>query len=216
MSRLIPTSITSPLPDNPRTWTTVGLSLAAITTVGLGLYIHQTTPPKRKEILRFSAARTVRAPVDVVYAIMADYSSGGGHASVLPGGKFTDLQADEIVLAVTETSSTSTAVRPGLAITFNAHVMGSTFPTQATVTFPSPYTIVESIPQKGFVTTFSFSPVSPSETLVTIESAVEQKTSPVLWFFEKRFHPWAFLPIYREELENLEKLALGKAPLKAE
>ncbi|KAJ3033291.1 hypothetical protein HDV00_006529 [Rhizophlyctis rosea] len=210
--RLIPRSLR---PAPTRTWTSVSLSLAALTTAGLAAYIYQTTPPRRKEILRISASRIIRAPIDVVYEILADYSPGGGHASIMPEAKFDDLKVSEPKPSSIPISS-DPSTRPPIAITFTTHVFGQPFLTEATISFPSPNTIVASIPKRGFTTTFTLSETSPTETLVTIESAIVQTRSPTLWYFEKKIYPLQFLPGYRQELENLEKVAVGREKVRVE
>ncbi|KAJ3045807.1 hypothetical protein HK097_001114 [Rhizophlyctis rosea] len=187
----------------PLTWRQVALGLG-VTTATLLTTIYLLPPPPQKSKLRFSASKKINAPASTLYAIVGDYFTGG-HASILPP-QFCNLIATPIDASSLTVDEITTHVKPPINISFSTSVLGASLQTKAVVYFPSQNKIVETVKEKGLTTSFVFTEEADGWTKVTIESVVEQRGNNVVWWGEQKFWPWAFLPVYKEELGRLEEV----------
>jgi hypothetical protein len=138
-------------------------------------------------------SRTIGAPAQVVYGLLADYRVG--HASILPPA-FTDLVVDE------------GGYGAGTRIHFNARLLGRTDALSAVIEEPEPgRVLVERYPDRGMVTTFVVDP-DPTGCHVTIRTEIE--ASPVGAFFQRLIVPPLLRRIFRAELLNIEREACKK------
>ncbi|KAJ3054877.1 hypothetical protein HK097_000503 [Rhizophlyctis rosea] len=209
---ILPSSSTSL--TTPTRFLTLSATLAA---ASLAYYIYTTTPPKRREILHFSATTTIPVPVDLVYEIAGDYSVGGGREGIMPKGLVRELRVEEVIAAgfsgleEEEENGGGGEVtgKQSLNVSFKTSIpfLPTSFLITATISFPNPYTILETVPARNLTTTYSFTPsssaTSKEQTVATIEASVLQKTSPIIWNLEKKLYLWWLLPAYRRTLENL-------------
>ena len=206
MTSLIKQSFSLPSFTNPPrpSWQTLTLGLS-LTTLTLLTTIYLLPAPPQKSKLRFSASKKINAPLPTLYTIVSDYFTGG-HASILPP-QFHSLIASPIPASALSPEETLSHINPPITITFSTSLfLGASIKTTARVTFPSDTEIVEVVPEKGLTTRFVFTDEGEGVTNVMIESVVEQRGNDVLWWGERRFWPWAFLPVYKEDLRRLEEV----------
>lgn len=145
--------------------------------------------------MQVSVSESARIPArpSVVYGIIADYH--GGHPSILPEGKLTDLRVLE------------GGVGAGTAISFQLHILGQTRTVTADVTEPEPGRILEETDRKtGAVTRFTVDPVEAGQAcLVTIQTTWEKPW--LLAWIDRLTAPPLLRGMYRTELSNLERTA---------
>lgn len=135
----------------------------------------------------------INAPADKLYEIIADYHEG--HPAILPSRYFTDISVVEGGQGV------------GTVVAVQMNVFGSKALFNLRVTKAEPgRLLVEEDEATGTVTTFSLEPLEDGRTRVTI--ATESRTSPGLrGLLEKVMNPIVTRRIYREELQQLAKVA---------
>lgn len=135
----------------------------------------------------------INAPAERLYEIITDYHEG--HPAILPARYFTDLKVIEGGQGV------------GTVIAVQMNVFGSKTLFNLKVTEAEPgRLLVEEDEAAGVVTTFSLEPLADGQTRVTI--ATEARTSPGLrGLLEKAMNPPITRRIYREELQQLAKVA---------
>jgi hypothetical protein len=139
----------------------------------------------------------IEAPAERIYEIIADYHEG--HPAILPARYFTDLKV------VQGEQGLGTVV----AVQMNVFGSKSLFNLRVTKAEPGRL-LVEEDEAAGTVTTFSLEPFEDGRTQVTI--ATETRTSPGLrGLLEKVMNPLIIRRIYREELQQLAKVAIGGA-----
>lgn len=145
-------------------------------------------------------SKVIDAPADQIYAEISDYHEG--HPAILPGRYFTDMTV------------TSGGQGEGTTLTVQMNVFGARVIYDMTVTQAEPgRLLVEEDKSAGVITTFSLEPVEGSgATRVTI--ATEAKTSTgLIGFLEKLANPAIMRKIYREELEQLDRVIQEKNSL---
>lgn len=145
-------------------------------------------------LLHVSAERTVSAPADAVYALLADYREG--HPSILPPA-FSDLTVLQ------------GGTGAGTEIRFALELAGRNQEIEARVDEPEPGRVLsEAYPHKGAVTRFTVDPVG-DQSRVRIETTWEP--SPGLAGVIERFiAPRLFRKLYAEELDLIERWAIDR------
>ena len=135
----------------------------------------------------------IDAPADKLYEIIADYHEG--HPAILPTRYFTDISVVEGGQGV------------GTLVAVQMNVFGTKALLNLRVTKAEPgRLLVEEDEATGTVTTFSLEPLEDGRTRVTI--ATESRTSSGLrGLLEKLMNPIVTRRIYREELQQLAKVA---------
>ena len=140
-------------------------------------------------------SRTIGAPAQVVYNLLADYRVG--HPSILPPA-FSDLVIDE------------GGYGAGTRIHFTATLLGRRDQLSAVIEEPEPgRVLVERYPDRGMVTTFTVDPDS-THCRVTIRTEIE--SSAIAAFFQRLIVPPLLRRIFRTELANIEREAKRKKP----
>lgn len=141
--------------------------------------------------VRVSAERTIPAPAETVYALLADYRDG--HPSILPPA-FSDF-------AVLEGGRGA-----GTRIHFKLTLGGRTQETEGAVAEPEPGRVLtESYPRDNSVTTFSVGPEGDASRL-RIETAWDSRPG-IAGFIERLLAPRLLRPLYRDELDRIEAWA---------
>ena len=139
------------------------------------------------------ASAVIDAPAALVYAIVADYKDG--HQAILPRPYFVSVDVLE----------GGTGAGTKLKVTMK--VMGQDFVFNEEVTEPEPgRVLVEADNEAGLSTTFTFEPLSDTQTRVTI-STVGKASPGIKGWLEKMMNPMIMGKIYRQELENLAQVA---------
>lgn len=143
---------------------------------------------------RITASALIPAPVQQVYAILADYHTG--HPSILPKPHFVSLKVEK------------GGVGAGTVITFQMRLMGRLQTFRAEVTEPEPgRVLVETDLQTGAATTFTIAPRDNGHRAqVTIVTATKVRDGVV-----GRLEGWLatklLRPIYVKQLEQLAAIA---------
>ena len=138
-----------------------------------------------------SAERTIPAPVEAVYAMLADYHEG--HPSILPPA-FSDF-------AVLEGG-----VGAGTRIRFTLTLAGRAQEAQGLVAEPEPGRVLtETYAGNGSVTTFTVDPTGVA-TRLRIETSWESRPG-IAGIFERLIVPNVLKRLYREELDLIEAWA---------
>ena len=142
-------------------------------------------------LLHASAERTIPAPADAVYALLADYRNG--HPHILPPA-FSDL------------TILRGGVGAGTEIRFSLELAGRRDVVEASVDEPEPGRVLsETYPQRSAVTRFTVDPVG-SQSRVRIETT--WKSSRGLGgLIERIVAPRLFRKLYAEELDLIERWA---------
>ena len=143
-----------------------------------------------------SASAIIPARRERVYSLLANYRDG--HARILPK-QFSDLVVEQ------------GGVGSGTVIRFRMTLLGKKQNFHATVTEPEPgRRLVETYSDpEGTVTTFAVDAGSaPADSRVTITTELPVR-SGIPGSLEKMFATLMLRPIYRQELENLARVATG-------
>ena len=145
-------------------------------------------------LLHVSAERTVPAPADAVYALLADYRDG--HPSILPPS-FSNL----------------TVLRGGTGagtkIRFALKFAGRNQEIEARVEEPEPGRVLtEAYPDKSAVTSFTVDPVG-NQSRVRIETSWEPSRG-LAGLFERLIATRLFRKLYAEELDLIERWAIER------
>lgn len=144
--------------------------------------------------IQVRATRTVAAPADRVYDILADYRNG--HPQILPARVFRDMRVER------GGRGDGTVIRVGMKSfgvlrQFRAHISEPE---------PGKVLVERELEGNGVVTTFTVRPEHADRTAVTIETS----WTPSGYAFMERLLARPFLKrLYAEELFNLEKVATG-------
>ena len=144
--------------------------------------------------LHVSAERTVPAPAEAVYALLADYRVG--HPSILPPS-FSDL----------------TVLRGGTGagteIRFSLKFAGRNQEIEARVEEPEPGRVLtEAYPDKSAVTSFTVDPAG-NQSRVRIETSWEASRG-LAGLVERLVAPRLFRKLYGEELDLIERWAIDR------
>ncbi len=143
--------------------------------------------------IRVSAQRTIAAPAHVLYNIIADYDEG--HPRILPPQYFADFQVE------------AGGRGAGTVISYKLRLMGRWNPARARVSEPVPGRVLqETLVDADLVTTFTVEPLGDGSGTHVVFETVWQ--SP--WWrapIERLLAPRMLLPVYREELQNLDREA---------
>jgi hypothetical protein len=138
-----------------------------------------------------SAERTIPAPAQTVYDLLADYREG--HRSILPPA-FSDFTVLE------------GGTGAGTHIQFTLTLGRRTQVTEGFVAEPEPgRMLTETYPPSNMVTTFTVDPEGDGSHLC-IESAWDSRPG-IAGFFERLIAPRLLKPLYREELDLIESWA---------
>lgn len=140
-----------------------------------------------------SARRRVAAPARRVYSILSDYHEG--HPGILPRRAFENLTVEE------------GGTGAGTVIRFGMKSFGRVTWVRATVEEPEPgRVLVERIRNENdVVTTFTVDPMEDDGSDVTIETSWTPRGPAAV--LERLLGPRLLRGIFREELENLDRLA---------
>jgi hypothetical protein len=144
--------------------------------------------------LHVSAERTVPAPAEAVYALLADYRDG--HPSILPPS-FSNL----------------TVLRGGTGagteIQFALEFAGRRQEVKASVDKPEPGRVLtETYPDKSAVTSFTVDPVG-NQSRVRIETSWEASRG-LVGLIERLVAPRLFRKLYAQELDLIERWAIDQ------
>lgn len=134
------------------------------------------------------ASRIIDAPADAIYAVLADYRVS--HPAILPKA-FTGIEVEQ----------------GGRGAGTIAHaymqVMGQKLHYRLVVTEPHPGRVLAEVDEAaGIRTTFTFDPLSPTQTRLTISSQFRESAGVKGWL-EKLTNPGITRRMYHEELENI-------------
>ena len=145
--------------------------------------------------IKVSRSRSVSAAPEAVYRVLADYHEG--HPSILPRPPFGGLVVER------------GGYGAGTVIRFEMTSFGRTETSRAEVTEPAPGILVETVPERGLVTTFTVTPSGPGS-LVTIDTVW---TTPGLRGWLERIVAPAYLrKVYAAELERLDQRSSQPPP----
>jgi uncharacterized protein YndB with AHSA1/START domain len=149
--------------------------------------------------LHVSAERTIPAPAEAVYALLADYRDG--HPRILPPA-FSDLTVLE------------GGTGAGTVVRFALKLAGRTQEGEARVEEPEPgHVLSEVYPTKSAVTYFTVDPVG-NQSRVRIETTWEPSRG-IAGLLERLVTPRLFRKIYGDELELIEHWAIKNASITA-
>lgn len=141
--------------------------------------------------IRVTGIARVDAPAAKVYGIIADYHVG--HPSILPPA-FRNLVVEE------------GGVGAGTRIRFELKIGGQLRKLRAVITEPDPgRVLVESDPDRGGATTFTVTPLGDS--LCQVHILTEWTSGGLRGWVESYLAPRMLEPLYREELEILQRVA---------
>ena len=141
--------------------------------------------------VHISAERTIPAPAQEVYDLLADYHEG--HPSILPPA-FSDFTVLE------------GGTGAGTRIQFTLSLGRRTQVTEGIVAEPEPGRVLtETYPPSNMVTTFTVDPEGDGSRL-HIESAWESRPG-IAGFLERFIAPRLLKPLYCEELDLIEQWA---------
>jgi hypothetical protein len=143
--------------------------------------------------LRVDASALIPAPPSVVYALIADYRRG--HPSILPPEYFEDLIVED------------GGQGAGTRVRFTMKAFGQREVSRARVTEPHPgRVLVETVEDRGIVTTFTVEPWQANESKVTLTT--EYPTRGVRGWFEALVVPRYLRKVYAAELRLLARRAV--------
>jgi hypothetical protein len=140
----------------------------------------------------------VRAPAERVYGILSDYRNG--HPRILPP-QFRELTVEQ------------GGVGAGTVIRFQVRIAGRTQTCRAAITEPRPgRVLVETdLGTNGAVTTFTVNPAERADwSEVGISTRIDTRPG-ILGAIERFIANRALRPIYRQELEILDRVASSRA-----
>jgi hypothetical protein len=143
---------------------------------------------------QFSASALIEAPVQVVYAVIADYHRG--HAGILPKPPFVSIDVEQ------------GGIGEGTVIRVCMKVLGKRQSFQSVVTEPDPGRKLVETNDNGYVTTFTVEPYSGGRNAYVTISTVMTGRSGWLgkleyWFVKRLLHP-----VYFRELNLLRDAVL--------
>jgi hypothetical protein len=145
--------------------------------------------------LRVFAERTIPAPADAVYALLADYRDG--HPRILPPA-FSDLTV------------LRGGVGAGTVFRFALKLAGRAQEGEARVEEPEPGRVLsETYPEKSAVTRFTVDPVG-DQSRVRIETSW-QPDRGLAGLIERLVAPRLFRKLYVEELDLIERWAIERS-----
>ena len=146
--------------------------------------------------IQIRTTRTLAAPAERVYDILADYKVG--HPSILPARAFTGLKVER------------GGRGDGTVIQVGMKAFGKRTSFRATISEPEPGRVLveREIEGNGVVTTFTVHPEHDGRSAaVTIETSWTPRGPGA--FVERWLAPPYLRGVYKEELQNLEKVATG-------
>lgn len=144
--------------------------------------------------IRATGIARVEAPAAKVYGIIADYDVG--HPSILPPA-FRNLVVEE------------GGVGAGTRIRFEMKIGGRLRTLRAAITEPDPgRVLVESDLDSGGITTFTVTPLG--ETACQVHILTQWTSGGLRGWVESILAPRMLEPIYREELEILQRVATAQ------
>ena len=145
-------------------------------------------------LLHVSAERSVSAPADAVYALLADYRDG--HPSILPPA-FSGLKV------------LRGGTGAGTEIRFALRLAGRNQEIEARVDEPEPGRVLsEAYPHKGAVTRFTVDPMG-NQSRVRIETSWESSRG-LAGLIERLIAPRLFRKLYEQELDLIERWAVER------
>ncbi len=145
-------------------------------------------------VIRVTADSRVDAPAATAYGILADYRAG--HPSILPP-TFRNLVVE------------SGGVGAGTRIRFEMRMAWKTRKLRAVITEPDPgRVLVETDLDSGAVTTFTVTPIDSGSCQVHINT--EWTAGRLKALIERPLARRLIEPLYREELQNLQRVVTGK------
>jgi hypothetical protein len=143
--------------------------------------------------LKVDASAVIQAPPSVVYALISDYRHG--HPSILPPEYFEDLVVEE------------GGQGAGMRVRFTMKAFGTKDVSRAHITEPHPgRVLVETVQDRGVVTTFTVETSTPNESKVTLTT--EYPTKGVRGWFEALVVPKYLRKVYAAELRLLAQRAM--------
>lgn len=143
--------------------------------------------------LRVDATALIQAPPSVVYTLISDYRQG--HPSILPPEYFEDLVVEE------------GGQGAGTRVRFTMKAFGTREVSRALITEPQPgRVLVETVEDRGIVTTFTVEPARNDESQVTLKT--EYPTKGLRGWFEALVVPPFLRKVYAAELRLLAQRAV--------
>jgi hypothetical protein len=144
---------------------------------------------------RVACSARVNAPADVAYRLIADYREG--HPRIVPAKYFSNL--------VVEAGGYGAGTRFRIDMT----VLGRTQRMRAVVEEPQPgRVLLERDVDRGLVTTFEVVPIGTNSCDVTFTTDMPRRAG-VAGAIEELVTKWILPRIYREELAQLERVAMS-------
>ena len=144
--------------------------------------------------LHVCAERTVPAPAEAVYALLADYRVG--HPSILP-------------LSFSDLTVLRGGTGAGTKIRFSLKFAGRNQEIEARVQEPEPGRVLtETYPDKSAVTSFTVDPAG-NQSRVRIETSWEASRG-LAGLIERLVAPRLFRKLYGEELDLIERWAIDQ------
>jgi len=142
--------------------------------------------------LTVDASALIAAPPSVVYALISDYRRG--HPSILPPEYFEDLVVEE------------GGQGAGTRVRFTMKAFGTKKISRARITEPHPGRVmVETVEDRGIVTTFTVEPSQSDESKVTLTT--EYPAKGIRGWFEALVVPRYLRKVYAAELRLLAQRA---------
>ena len=146
------------------------------------------------------ARAPVRAPVDRVYELIADYRTG--HPRIVPPKYFRNLLVEKGGRGA------------GTIITYEMKLLGRMRKARARVSEPEPgRVLVETVEEQGIVTTFRVDPAGASASTVTISTVIPTRGG-LLGAVERVMVRSLLAPVYRDELALIDRVATTDASAK--
>jgi len=145
--------------------------------------------------IRISRSRTMAAPPEAVYRILADYRDG--HPSILPRPPFGELVVER------------GGVGAGTVIRYDVTSFGKRRTSRAEISEPAPGVLVETVSESRLVTTFTVAPAATGSH-VTIETV--WTTPGIGGWIERLLAPGYLRKVYDAELEILDRVSAQGPP----
>jgi ribosome-associated toxin RatA of RatAB toxin-antitoxin module len=141
--------------------------------------------------INVAVSKTINAPANQVYSILADYRNH--HPHILPQAYFTGLEVEE------------GGTGEGTVFRATLQVMGQKQSFRMRVTEPEPGRVMaENDLDTGLVTTFTVEPRGDNRSEVTIATTF-QPSPGLRGLLERLITPMLLQRIYRQELQQLEE-----------
>lgn len=142
---------------------------------------------------KFSVSKLINSSPKILYSIIADYREA--HPKILPRPPFVSLDVEK------------GGVGAGTVARVQMKVMGRIQTFRTEVSEPEPGQVLVETNDTGYITTFTVEPRNDGKNaFVTFTTEISNEFG-LLKKIEFRLTKLLLIPVYRKELENLERLA---------